>query len=160
MFGLYTKRDVEKLVRRLREEYSAVLGQQQAAAEAIKAENCTLAARVSELEAERSGVSQALIGAEKERERIREESAREAENGAKELSLLIAKCRLLSQTLAAKYPDADDVRAFSAFVETLRGAAAEEEEETTLDMDEVLAPKQPLDLGKLCKDLGLMEDGE
>ena len=151
MFGLYTKRDVEKLVRRLREEYSAVLGQQQAAAEAIKAENRTLAARVSELEAERSGVSQALIGAEKERERIREESAREAENGAKELSLLIAKCRLLSQTLAAKYPEADDVRAFSAFVETLRGA---------LDMDEVLAPKQPLDLGKLCKDLGLMEDGE
>ena len=43
-------------------------------------------------------------------------------------------------------------------METLRGAADEEDEEDTLDMDEVLAPKQPLDLGKLCKDLGLMED--
>ena len=45
-------------------------------------------------------------------------------------------------------------------MDTLHGAVAEEEEEDTLDMDEVLAPKQPLDLGKLCKDLGLMEDGE
>ena len=51
-----------------------------------------------------------------------------------------------------------DVQAFSAFVERLRDAADEEDEEDTPDMDEVLAPKQPLDLGKLCKDLGLMED--
>ena len=43
MFGMYTKKDVEKLVRRLREEYSAVLKEQQAAAEAIKAENRALA---------------------------------------------------------------------------------------------------------------------
>lgn len=160
MFGMYTKKDVEKLVRRLREEYSAVLKEQQAAAEAIKAENRALAARVSELEAERGSVAEALIGAAREGEKLREERVREAENGGKELSLLIAKCRLLSQTLAAKYPDAGDVRSFTAFVDTLHGAVAEEEEEDTLDMDEVLAPKQPLDLGKLCKDLGLMEDGE
>ena len=31
-------------------------------------------------------------------------------------------------------------------------------EEDSLDMEEVLAPKQPLDLAKLCKDLGLMEE--
>ena len=42
----------------------------------------------------------------------------------------------------------------------LRSAASEEEEEDVLDMDEVLAPKKPLDLGRLCKDLGLMEEGE
>ena len=117
-----------------------------------------LAARVSELEAERGNVAEALIGATKEGERLREERSREAENANKELMLLISKCRILSQTLLSKYPDADDVQAFSAFVETLRGAADEEDEEDTLDMDEVLAPKQPLDLGKLCKDLGLMED--
>ena len=27
-------------------------------------------------------------------------------------------------------------------------------------MEDVLAPKKPLDLGKLCKDLGLMEEDE
>lgn len=155
---MYSKRDVEKLVRRLREEYAAVLREQQEIAEAIKEENRTLAARVSELEAERGNVAEALIGATKEGERLREEQSREAENANKELTLLISKCRILSQTLLAKYPDADDVQAFSSFVETLRGAAGEEDEEDTLDMEEVLAPKQPLDLGKLCKDLGLMED--
>lgn len=158
MFGMYSKRDVEKLVHRLREEYAAVLREQQETAEAIKNENRVLAARVSELEAERGNVAEALIGATKEGERLREERSREAENANKELMLLISKCRFLSQTLLSKYPDADDVQAFSAFVETLRGAADEEDEEDTLDMDEVLAPKQPLDLGKLCKDLGLMED--
>ena len=156
MFGMYSKRDVEKLVHRLREEYAAVLREQQETAEAIKNENRVLAARVSELEAERGNVAEALIGATKEGERLREERSREAENANKEL--LISKCRILSQTLLSKYPDADDVQAFSAFVETLRSAADEEDEEDTLDMDEVLAPKQPLDLGKLCKDLGLMED--
>ena len=59
-----------------------------------------------------------------------------------------------------KYPDEEDTRAFAAFVESLTGAFGGEEEDGVLDMDEVLAPKQPLDLGKLCKDLGLMEDGE
>lgn len=155
---MYSKRDVEKLVHRLREEYAAVLREQQETAEAIKNENRVLAARVSELEAERGNVAEALIGATKEGERLREERSREAENANKELMLLISKCRILSQMLLSKYPDADDVQAFSAFVETLRGAADEEDEEDTLDMDEVLAPKQPLDLGKLCKDLGLMED--
>lgn len=155
---MYSKRDVEKLVHRLREEYAAVLREQQETAEAIKNENRVLAARVSELEAERGNVAEALIGATKEGERLREERSREAENANKELMLLISKCRILSQALLSKYPDADDVQAFSAFVETLRGAADEEDEEDTLDMDEVLAPKQPLDLGKLCKDLGLMED--
>ena len=58
----------------------------------------------------------------------------------------------------AKYPDAEDVKAFSDFVEALQSEASEEED--VLDMDEVLAPKYPLDLGKLCKELGLMEDKE
>ena len=49
MFGMYSKRDVEKLVHRLREEYAAVLREQQETAEAIKNENRVLAARVSEL---------------------------------------------------------------------------------------------------------------
>ena len=158
MFGLYSKRDVEKLVARLREEYSSVLKEQQRAAEALKEENRTLSARLSELEAERANVAEALIGASREGDRLREEQKSAAENAGRELALLTQKCRLLSQTLAAKYSDAEDVRAFSAFVETLRSAAGEEDEEPSIDMDEVLAPKQPLDLGKLCKDLGLMEE--
>lgn len=156
MFGLYTKKDVETLVARLRGEYAAVLREQQAVTEAVKAENRDLAARLSALEGERAGVAEALIAAQKAGDALREEGGRDAENAGRELSLLISRCRALCDKLTAKYPDAEDVRAFSAFVDTLH-ASAEEEEEDHLDMDEVLAPKKPLDLAKLCKDLGLME---
>ncbi|HIZ25315.1 MAG TPA: hypothetical protein H9812_07630 [Candidatus Gallimonas intestinigallinarum] len=158
MLGLYSKKDVEKLVDRLREEYEEALRTQRQAAEELKEENRNLAARVSQLEAERATVADALIDAVKAGERIRKESEDAAANGGKELSLLIAKCRLLSGNLMAKYPDAEDVKAFSDFVEALQSEASEEED--GLDMDEVLAPKYPLDLGKLCKELGLMEDKE
>ena len=160
MFGLYTKRDVQMLVRRLRDEYDAALKEQKAASEELKAENRALSARVSELEGERGSVSEALVHAVKEGERIKEEGSRAAENGQKEFALLAEKCRLFLAKLMKKYPDEEDTQAFAAFVESLSGALGEEEEESGLDMDEVLAPKQPLDLGKLCKDLGLMEDGE
>ena len=158
MLGLYSKKDVEKRVDRLREEYEEALRTQRQAAEELKEENRNLAARVSQLEAERATVADALIDAVKAGERIRKESEDAAANGGKELSLLIAKCRLLSGNLMAKYPDAEDVKAFSDFVEALQSEASEEED--GLDMDEVLAPKYPLDLGKLCKELGLMEDKE
>lgn len=160
MFGLYTKRDVQMLVRRLRDEYDAALKEQKTASEELKAENRALSARVSELEGERGSVSEALVHAVKEGERIKEEGSRAAENGQKEFALLAEKCRLFLAKLMQKYPDEEDTQAFAAFVESLSGALGEEEEESGLDMDEVLAPKQPLDLGKLCKDLGLMEDGE
>ena len=160
MFGLYTKRDVQMLVRRIRDEYDAALKEQKAASEELKAENRALSARVSELEGERGSVSEALVHAVKEGERIKEEGSRAAENGQKEFALLTEKCRLFLAKLMQKYPDEEDTQAFAAFVESLSGALGEEEEESGLDMDEVLAPKQPLDLGKLCKDLGLMEDGE
>lgn len=160
MFGLYTKRDVQMLVRRLRDEYDAALKEQKAASDELKAENRALSARVSELEGERGSVSEALVHAVKEGERIKEEGSRAAENGQKEFALLAEKCRLFLAKLMQKYPDEEDTQAFAAFVESLSGALGEEEEESGLDMDEVLAPKQPLDLGKLCKDLGLMEDGE
>lgn len=160
MFGLYTKRDVQMLVRRLRDEYDAALKEQKAASEELKVENRALSARVSELEGERGSVSEALVHAVMEGERIKEEGSRAAENGQKEFALLAEKCRLFLAKLMQKYPDEEDTQAFAAFVESLSGALGEEEEESGLDMDEVLAPKQPLDLGKLCKDLGLMEDGE
>ncbi len=159
MFGLYTKKEVSRLVRRLRDEYDEALRQQKSAAEELKENNRQLAARVLEMESERGNVSAALIRAVEEGERIKRESAASADGERAELALLAEKCRLLLKTLTAKYPDSEDVREFSAFVEDLRARFGDtREEDGVLDMEEVLAPKQPLDLGKLCKDLGLMEE--
>ncbi len=160
MAKLYTEKGVRRLVLRLREEYEAVLRGQREAAESVKAENRALRARVSELEGERGNVSSALVHAVAEGERIKTENSLVAENERRELALLAEKCRLLLERLTAKYPDEEDVRDFAAFTEALRARLSDEEPEPVFDMEAVLAPKQPLDLGELCKELGLMEEDE
>lgn len=157
MFKLYTEKDVKTLVTRLKEEYEGVVRKQRLVSEEIKEENRKLRARLSVLEGERENVSSALLRAEAEGERIRKESVLEAENERKELCLLSEKCRLLLARLLAKYPDEEDVKDFQAFCNELKRRLGEEEE-PAFDMEAVLSPKEPLDLGKLCKDLGLMED--
>lgn len=160
MFGLYTKKDMKRLAARLKEEYSAALLKQRKFAEELKEKNRVLSARVSELEAERAGVSDALIHAEREGKRIARESALSAENERKEFLLLAEKCRLLSEQMLKKYPDAEDSASFAAFSDELTDRLGGEEEDGEFNLDEVLAPKQPLDLKKLCLELGLMEEDE
>lgn len=161
MFGLYTEKDVKRLVSRLREEYDDVLATQKNTTEELKEQNRVLRARVLELENERGSVSEAIVKAVAEGERIKRESAAAAENERRELVLLAEKCRLLSDRLLKKYPDGEDVAAFASFVDELHLSLGDEpEEESGFNMDDVLAPKEPLDLGKLCKELGLMEDEE
>lgn len=146
---------------RLREEYDDVLATQKNTTEELKEQNRVLRARVLELENERGSVSEAIVKAVAEGERIKRESAAAAENERRELVLLAEKCRLLSDRLLKKYPDGEDVAAFASFVDELHLSLGEEtEEESGFNMDDVLAPKEPLDLGKLCKELGLMEDEE
>lgn len=161
VFGLYTEKDVKRLVSRLREEYDDVLATQSNTTEELKEQNRVLRARVLELENERGSVSEAIVKAVAEGERIKRESAAAAENERRELVLLAEKCRLLSDRLLKKYPDGEDVAAFASFVDELHLSLGDEpEEESGFNMDDVLAPKEPLDLGKLCKELGLMEDEE
>lgn len=159
---LYSGKSVRKLVSRLKEEYEGVVRQHQAAAEALKEENSALRARISTLEGERGNVSSALVHATAEGERIKDEMLKTCENERKELKLLAEKCRLLTDRLTQKYPDEEDVSDFAAFLSALKKQLGEEEEEeeTGFNMDDVLAPKEPLDLGKLCKELGLMEEDE
>lgn len=159
---LYSEKKVRALVERLREEYEEIVRAQREALESLKEENRVLLSRVSALEGERGEVSSALLHAVKEGERIKEEGLHTAENERKELLLLAEKCRLLSDRLTQKYPDEEDCSDFAAFTEALREklGEAEEREEVAFNMDDVLFPKEPLDLGSLCRGLGLMEEDE
>ena len=160
MLKRYKEKEVKALVARLKEEYEGVVRALREEKEELKEENRLLSARLSVLESQRSEVSVALMRAVKEGERIKEESSAEAEGEKKELLLLAEKCRLLSERLLQKYPDEEDVKAFAAFNEELNARLGGESEESGFNMDDVLSPKEPLDLEKLCKDLGLMEDDE
>lgn len=157
MLGLYTSKDVQKLVRRLREEYDAVLKRQQEAAMELKAQNRILLARVSQLETERESVSDAIVHAVAEGERIKRECALETENERKELVLLAEKCRALGDKMSEN-PDTGDAEAYSVFLRKLHDALEDKQDAEEFNMDEVLSPKEPLNLEQLCMDLGLMED--
>lgn len=158
MFGLYTNRDVQKLVRRLREEYDEDIYRQKDLVAELKEQNRVLLARVSELERERASVSDAIVRAVAEGERIKQESALAAENERKELMLLAEKCRSLTEKLAAEHPEYGDTESFAAFLSKLHESLGEEEYTGGFNMEDVLAPKEPLDLQQLCLDLGLMEE--
>ena len=161
MFKLFSEKDVKKLVLRLKTEYNEVLIKQHALAEDLKEENRNLRARLSQLERERGDVSSALVRAVREGERVKAEGLEAAENERRELKLLAEKCRLLLDRLLAKYPDEEDTRDFEAFTTELRQQLGEDiGDENGFNMDDVLAPKEPLDLEKLCKELDLMEDSE
>ncbi len=161
MFKLFSEKDVKKLVLRLKTEYNEVLIKQHALAEELKEENRNLRARLSQLERERGDVSSALVRAVREGERVKAEGLEAAENERRELKLLAEKCRLLLDRLLAKYPDEEDTRDFEAFTTELRQQLGEDiGDENGFNMDDVLAPKEPLDLEKLCKELDLLEDSE
>lgn len=160
----YKEKDVKALVARLKEEYEAVVKRQREAAEELKEENRQLRARLSVLEGQRSEVSAALLRAVAEGERIKQECAAQADSEKKELVLLAEKCRILSERLTEQYPDKEDVSEFQTFTDALRAHLGEneeseqDEEESGFNLDDVLNPKEPLDLGNLCKELGLMEE--
>lgn len=159
MLRLFTEKDVRKLVARLKEEYDGVLAATRASFDEIKEENRVLRARLLELEGERGAVADAMVAAVREQERAKRTGEESTERDRRELRLLIARCREYLSRLQKKYPDKEETAAFSAFLEELSPHFGEEEE-SGFDLDEVTSPKYPLDLGKLCKDLGLMEDDE
>ena len=159
MLRRYSAKEVRALVARLKEEYDAVLKRQREITEEIRADNRRLRARLSVLEGQKGEVTEALMRAVQEGERIKKEGSEQAESDRRELRLLADKCRLFLDKLSAKYPDEEDVKDFEAFTHTLLVYLGEEDEEPVFDMDEVLNPKYPLDLGKLCKELDLMDDG-
>lgn len=160
MLRRYSAKEVRALVARLKEEYDAVLKRQRDITEEIRQDNRRLRARLSVLEGQKGEVSEALMRAVAEGERIKKEGSDQAESDRRELRLLADKCRLLLDRLSRKYPDEQDVKDFEAFTHTLLVyLGEEEEEEPAFDMDEVLNPKYPLDLEKLCQELGLMDEG-
>ncbi len=156
MFRFYSEKDVKTLVARLKSEYGEALARHREAEEALKEENRELRARLSLLEGERDGAISAFSAAERERTRARREGENATEARRRELDLLIAKCRLMLDRMNAKYPDTEDAAAFRAFAAEL--GIADEEEDEPFDLEAVTAPKEPLDLEKLCRELGLMED--
>lgn len=158
MLKFYSEKDVQTLVSRLREEYGRAYARKNAEIADLKEENRNLAARLSVLEAERGSVTEALTHAVEEGERIVRAGEEEAAVKSRELVMLAERARTLCERLSRKYPDEEDVLKLQAFTSTFERELGIAEEET-FDMDLVLNPGE-LDLGDICKSLGLMEEEE
>lgn len=159
LFKLYTENDVKKVITRIKEEYETAISGLREKETQLTEENRRLRARVLELEGERSGAFAAFQAAEREKSQAREEGEKILENSRRELLLLREKCALMLRNLERKYPDAEDTARLRAFTAEL-GTDPPEEEETGFNLEEVTSPKKPLDLKKLCLELGLTEDDD
>lgn len=159
MFKIYTADKVKKIVARVEEEYENALSDLRKRIVDLTAENRELSARLSLLKKDRDRVADAIITAEKTGQEIRNSADAYALARREGIYRLAERCRSLAAALAEKYPDEEDVKNFDAYISKL-DEALETSGEGELDMNKILYPDADLKLENICKELGLMDDGE
>ena len=184
----FTQQEVEKLIAGLREAYDIKIRQLNYRLEGLVGENRSLRASLAEYKNKENKVSRAIVAAEEKGEEIKAFYRMSAETEWKTLRLFADKWRRLAAQMEELYPGAetrkyavfaDNLAALlgrsRAFAPQGEDAAAplptetfdpkaviekyvEGEEETGFNLDDVINPKGELDLEKLCRNLGLMDD--
>ncbi len=184
----FTQKETEKLIAGIREAYEIKIRQLNYRLEGLVSENRSLRASLAEYKNREGKVSKAIVAAEEKGEEIKEFYRMSAQTEWQTLKLFADKWRRLAAQMEALHPS-QDARKYSLFAENLsallghsRAFAPDEEdavpageepfdpkaviekyvegeEETGFNLDDVINPKGELDLEKLCRNLGLMEDG-
>lgn len=180
----FKQAEVEKLIAGIREAYETKIRRLEYRNEGLESENRTLRASLAEMKEREGKVGKALVAAESKGEEIKEFYRMSAETEWKTLRLFADKWRRLAAQMADVIPK-DDAKKYTDFAEGLAALLGKEEgkfrtgspeaepfdpkavigkyieseeEETGFNLDDVLNPKGELDLEKLCRDLGLMDD--
>lgn len=178
----FTQKETEALIAGIREAYETKLRQLTYRLEGLEGENRSLRASLAELKEREGRVGRAIVQAEGKGEEIRTFYRLSAETEWRTLRLFCDKWRALAARMAGcipaaeakQYTDfADDLAALLGKRQAAFGTPAEEEkfdpkaviekyvegeEETGFNLDDVLNPKGKLDLEKLCRNLGLMDE--
>ena len=183
----FKQEEVEKLIAGIREAYETKIRRLEYRNEGLVSENRTLRATLAEMKNRESKVGKALVAAETKGEEIKEFYRMSAETEWKTLRLFADKWKKLAAQMAGVIPK-DDAEKYTKFADDLaallgkeqgkfraeNGSAPDEEpfdpkavigkyieseeEDTGFNLDDVLNPKGVLDLEKLCRGLGLMDD--
>ena len=181
-----TQQEAEKLIAGIREAYEIKIRQLNYRLEGLTAENRSLRASLAELKGREGKVGKAIVAAEEKGEEIVRLYRMSAETELNTLRLFAEKWKRLAGQMAGAIP-ASEAKKYADFAENLsallgqergrfgveeeRGAEQEPfdpkaviekyvegEEETGFNLDDVINPKGELDLEKLCRNLGLMDD--
>lgn len=183
-----SQQETEKLIGGIREAYEAKIRQLNYRIESLNTENRNLRASLAEYKNKESKVGKAIVHAEEKGEEIVRLYRMTAETELKTLKLFSEKWKKLAEEMLGVFPQGEAEK-YMAFADELAallgkeeghflpweekqaqkeefdpkaiiGRYMEDEEETGFNLDDVLNPKGELDLAKLCRGLGLMDDPE
>ena len=179
----FTQKQTEQLIAGIREAYEIKIRQLNYTIEGLTAENRSLRASIAEYRERENKVGRAIVAAESKGDEIRELYRMSAETEWRTLRLFADKWKKLAEQMQGAIP-AEEAKKYIELSENLSallgkapgafaqakgqeekfdpraviGKYVEGEEESGFNMDDVLNPKGELDLEKLCRNLGLMED--
>ena len=180
----FTQKETEQLIAGIREAYEIKIRQLNYRLDGLTAENRSLRASLAEYRQREGKVGRAIVAAESKGEEIRELYRMSAETEWRTLRLFSEKWKKLAEQMRGVIP-ADEAKKYIELSENLAallgkdpnafaatetreeesfdpraviGKYVEGEEESGFNLDEVLNPKGELDLEKLCRNLGLMDE--
>lgn len=179
-----TQQEAEKLIAGIREAYEIKIRQLNYRLDGLTAENRVLRASLAEYKSREGKVGKAIVAAEEKGEEIVQMYRMSAETELSSLRLFADKWKRLAAQMAGAIP-VDEAKKYAEFAENLSALLGKErgrfgmneqaqpeqfdpkaviekyvegEEETGFNLDDVINPKGELDLEKLCRNLGLMDD--
>ena len=182
----YSKKDFEKLAEGMKTAYEQRIRQLEERVDRLNVENKNLRAACAEYQSREKRVGQAIVDAEEKGSEIKELYRLNAECELRTLQMFAEKWKRLAAQMAGVIPK-DDAEKYAKFADDLAALLGKErgkfraqdsapdeepfdpkavigkyieseEEDTGFNLDDVLNPKGELDLEKLCRDLGLMDD--
>lgn len=157
LFNHFSRKEVKDIIRKVKRNYEEQLSAARARTNELIAQNRVLAARLSELEGDKSEISDALLKSIDAGRQLEEKSLAYVENQMRGIRLIADKSRRLVAELKAKYPDEDDCaeleeffsRMDDIFSDSAEGGFAYESGEPVTD-----------DLESICRELGIEDDGK
>ncbi len=177
----FTQKETEQLIAGIREAYETKIRRLEYRLEGLTAENRSLRASLAEHKEREGKVGRAIVDAESKGEEIKQLYRMTAETEWRTLKLFADKWKKLAAQMQGLIP-AREAKRYAEFSENLSallgrdpgftppeegeefdpkaviGRYVEGEEESGFNLDEVLNPKGELDLEKLCRNLGLMDE--
>ena len=181
-----TQQEAEKLIAGIREAYEIKIRQLNYRRDGLTAENRSLRASLAEYKEKEGKIGKAIVAAEEKGEEIVNLYRMSAETELNTLRLFADKWKRLAAQMAGAIP-ASEAKKYAEFAENLSALLGKErgrfgvedgnvaslekfdpkaviekyvegEEETGFNLDDVINPKGELDLEKLCRNLGLMDE--
>ena len=181
-----TQQEAEKLIAGIREAYEIKIRQLNYRLDGLTAENRSLRASLAEYKEKEGKIGKAIVAAEEKGEEIVNLYRMSAETELNTLRLFADRWKRLAVQVAGAIP-ASEAKKYAEFAENLSALLGKErgrfgvedgnvaslekfdpkaviekyvegEEETGFNLDDVINPKGELDLEKLCRNLGLMDE--